>query len=107
MNAARPRAAGHYALRMCLIALLGLAVPRFAIFLMWIFTNRLTVAFNSFVLGFVGFLVLPFTTLFYALAYTPIFGVSGFGWILVAFGFLLDMSSYGSSGREGRNRRRA
>lgn len=90
---------------MCLIALLGLAVPRFALFLMWILTDRLTIAFNSFVLGFIGFLVLPFTTLFYALAYTPIFGVSGFGWILVGFGFLLDLSSYTSSGREGNRRR--
>ena len=90
---------------MCLIALMGLFVPRFAITLMWIFTDRLTIAFNSFLLGFIGFLVLPFTTLFYALAYTPIFGVSGFGWILVAFGFILDISSYGSSGREGQRRR--
>ncbi len=90
---------------MCLIALMGLFVPRFAIFLMWLFTDRLSIAFNSFVLGFIGFLVLPFTTLFYALAYTPVFGVSGFGWFLVAFGFILDISSYGSSGREGQRRR--
>lgn len=90
---------------MCLIALIGLFVPRFALFLMWVFTDKLTIAFNSFVMGFIGFLILPFTTLFYALAYAPIGGVSGFGIVLVVFGFIIDISNYLNGGREGRRRR--
>lgn len=90
---------------MCLIALVGLFVPRFAIFMMWILTDRLSIAFSSFLIGFLGFLLLPFTTLFYALVYQSSGGVSGIGWFLVAFGFLLDLSSYSSGGREGARRR--
>lgn len=81
----------------CLLALGGLAVPRFALALMWLFDlldDRLSMAFDSFVLGFLGFLLLPYTTLFYALAYAPIGGVSGLGWFLVILGFLMDLSSY-------------
>jgi hypothetical protein len=92
----------------CLLALGGLAVPRVALALMWLFDlldDRLSMAFDSFVLGFLGFLLLPYTTLFYALAYAPIGGVSGFGWFLVILGFLMDLSSY--TGGEYSRRQRA
>lgn len=89
----------------CLVALLGLMLPRFALFLIWIFSDRLSYAFDSFVLGFLGFLLLPYTTLFWALAYAPIGGVSGFGYILVGFGVLLDISNWAGSGSEARKRR--
>jgi len=86
---------------MCLIVLIGAFAPRLALFLMWILTDQLSRAFESFWLGLAGFVFLPFTTLFYALAYAPIAGVSGFGWILVAFGVLLDLSNWFGSGRYG------
>ena len=87
----------------CLIALIGLAAPRLGIILTWIFTDRMQVAFDNFIVPFLGFLVLPFTTLFWALAYAPVQGVRGFGYILVGFGVVLDLSSY-SSGACGRGR---
>jgi hypothetical protein len=83
----------------CIVALIGLAAPRFALFLMWLFSDRLAIAFNSFLQGFLGFLLLPFTTLMYALCYSPVEGVQGFGWLLVGFGLLLDLSSYFGGGR--------
>jgi hypothetical protein len=92
---------------MCLIALIGFALPRFALFLMWIFSDRLSIAFDSFVLGFVGFLLLPYTTFFYALAYNPIDGVTGFGWFVVVFGFIVDITTHTGGGRAARERRRA
>ena len=88
----------------CLIALLAVSVPRFTLFSMWLFTDTLTIAFDSFIMGFLGFLVLPYTTAIYALVYAPFGGVSGFGWILVGFGVLLDLSSYGSSEQARRQR---
>jgi len=91
----------------CIVALIGLAAPRFALFLMWLFSDRLTVAFNSFIQGFLGFLILPFTTLFYALCYAVPEGVRGFGWILVGFGLVLDISSYTSGGVAQRSRSNA
>ena len=83
----------------CLVAIVGLALPRFALVVTWVFTNRLNQAFDSFLVGFLGFLLLPTTTLFWALSYHPEFGVRGFGWILVALGLVLDLSSHGAGGK--------
>ena len=88
----------------CIVALIGLAAPRFALFLMWLFSDRLTVAFDSFLQGFLGFVVLPFTTMFYALLYAAPDGVTGFGWVLVAFGLLLDLSAWFGGGDQARRR---
>ncbi|MFV0315914.1 MAG: hypothetical protein ACK5O2_02995 [Microthrixaceae bacterium] len=78
--------------------------PRLGLFLMWIFTDRLEVAFTSFWLGLAGFLVLPWTTLAWAIAYSPFTQVSGFGLLLVAFGFMADVMSWFGAGREGSDR---
>jgi len=91
----------------CVLALIGLAAPRFVLAVMWLFDlfdDRLSVAFDSFILGLLGFLLLPYTTLFYALAYAPVGGVSGFGWFLVVLGFLMDLSSW-SGGEYSRRQR--
>lgn len=88
----------------CIVALIGMAAPRFAIFLLWLFTDRMAIAFNGFFEAFLGFLLLPFTTLFFALVYAPIGGVSGFGWLIVAFGLALDISSYTSGAKAQRDR---
>jgi hypothetical protein len=83
----------------CLVALAALVSPRFAIFLIWLFHDRLEVAFDSGWVGFAGFLFLPWTTLTWAVAYSPEQGVTGFGWFLVIFAFLVDLASYGSGER--------
>jgi hypothetical protein len=92
----------------CLGALMAVAVPRFTLFLMWLFTDRLSIAFDSFIVGFLGFLLLPYTTVFYAIVVMPTTlngnQVSGFGWILVAFGLVLDLSSWFGGGKAGRDR---
>ncbi len=72
--------------------------PRLALFLTWLFTDKLTIALSSFWVGFLGFLVLPFTTVMYAWAYAPVRGVNGIGWFFVALGVVLDISSYTSGG---------
>lgn len=81
--------------------------PRLALFLLWLFTERLELAFDSFVIGLLGFIFLPYTAVLYALAYAPIEGVSGFGWFVVAFGFVLDITSYTSGGYANRRRQTA
>ena len=70
----------------CLLALVAAISPRFVIFLLWIFSDRLTIAFRSGWEGIIGFLLLPYTTLFYALVYAPGKGVDSFGWVIVALG---------------------
>ena len=90
----------------CLVLLLGSAFPRVALVLTWIFTNRVDIAFNGeWLLPLGGLVFLPYTTLFYVIAYAPVVGVSAFGWIFVAFGVLLDLTSWAGGGREGQRRR--
>ncbi len=89
----------------CFIVLLGSAFPRVALVLTWIFTSRVDIAFQgSVVLPLLGLLLLPYTTLFYVLAYAPIVGVSAIGWFFVALGFLLDLASLFGGGQQGRRR---
>jgi hypothetical protein len=91
----------------CIVALIGLAAPRFAIFLLWLFSDRMAIAFNGFFEAFLGFLLLPFTTLFFALVYAPIGGVSGFGWLIVGFGLMLDIGSYANGAKARRDQANA
>ena len=58
----------------CLVALAAFLSPRFAIFLIWLFTDRMSIAFDSFWWGLLGFIFLPWTTLAWAVAYAPIRG---------------------------------
>jgi len=88
----------------CLFALVAALSPRLALFLLWVFTDRLSVAFRSGWEGLIGFLLLPYTTLSYALVYAPGTGVDGFGWIVVGLGVLFDLGAVLLGGRRGRRR---
>jgi hypothetical protein len=88
----------------CLLVLVAWISPRFALAILYFFTNRLTIAFSSGWEGILGFILLPYTTLFYALVYAPVQGVRGFGWVIVGAGVLLDLSTFGSGGRRARRR---
>lgn len=88
----------------CLFVLLAWLSPRFALFVMQLFTDRLSASMDSFLVGLLGFVFLPYTTVFYALTYAPGSGVRGLGWFLVALGFLLDLGSWFGGGREAQRR---
>jgi hypothetical protein len=83
----------------CLVVLLALISPRLALFFVWLFGNLLGRAFESSLVPLLGFFVLPWTTLMYALMWNSADRVNGFEWFLVAFAFLLDLGSYGGGGR--------
>ena len=79
----------------CFVLLLGAAFPRVGIVLLEIFSDFNARAFESFWVGFAGFLLIPYTTFFYVLMYNwQDGGVTGFGWFIVVLGFLLDIGSY-------------
>lgn len=82
---------------MCCVALIAAGIgPRIALGLVWIFGDRVEMAFSSWVWPLLGLLFLPWTTLMYVLAWGPLDGVSGWGWVLVALGALLDVATYSS-----------
>ena len=88
----------------CLIVILALFSARLALVVMWLFTNRLSDAFDSTLGPLFGFFFLPWTTFMYALLWGSHHTVNGFEWFLVAFAFLVDISSWVSSGYRARNR---
>jgi hypothetical protein len=85
----------------CLLALLALISPRLVLFLLWIFSNVLSRAFDSWIIPLIGFFVLPWTTLSYAAFWDWGAGhhVTGIEWVFVIFAFLIDLSSWGGGSR--------
>ena len=88
----------------CLIALLAAFAPRVTLVILWIFTNLVDRAFSGFLIPLLGLLVLPYTTLFYVLAYAPVDGVTGWGWFFVVIGFLFDLGNLAGGGMARRSR---
>jgi len=60
-------------------------------------------AFDSWIVPFLGFFLLPWTTLAYAVMWSSSDKVSGFEWFIVALAFLIDLGSFAG----GRRRREA
>jgi hypothetical protein len=88
----------------CIFLLFALFSARFALFLMWLFTDRLSQAFDSTLAPLFGFFFLPWTTLMYALLWGSHHSVHGFEWFLVAFAFMIDIASWVGSAERGRHR---
>ena len=83
----------------CLFLAVGLLGPRLGFLGVWLFStpNRVTLAFHGgWLLPLLGVLFLPWTALFYVLAYAPVGGVSAIGWLFVGLGFVADIATYSS-----------
>jgi hypothetical protein len=83
----------------CLFLAVGLLGPRLGFLGVWLFSNpnRVTLAFQGgWILPLLGVLFLPWTALFYVLAYAPVVGVSAVGWLFVGMGFIADIATYSS-----------
>ena len=87
----------------CLLALLAGFAPRVALILVWIFSDLVDRAFSTFLVPLIGLIVFPYATLFYVLAWSPVGGVSGWGWAFVTLGFIFDIGHWAGSaaGRRG------
>jgi hypothetical protein len=89
---------------MCCLALGAVFLgPRFAFLLVWIFdTSRVDAAFSSWVWPLLGVIFAPWTFLMYILAWGPVNGVHGAGWIAVVFGVILDVMTYSARAAQSR-----
>ena len=84
----------------CLAALLALISPRLALFAIWLFSDLLSRAFDSWLVPLIGFFLLPWTTLAYAVMWDAGTNrVGGFEWFIVVIAFLADLGSYAGVGR--------
>jgi hypothetical protein len=88
----------------CLAVLLALLSPRLAIIFVAIFSNILTRAYDSWFLPFIGFFILPWTTLAYAIMWdVGTHEVTGFEWFVVILAFLMDLGSWFGGSRARRD----
>jgi hypothetical protein len=86
----------------CLAALLALISPRLAIIALWLFSDILSRSFESWFIPFIGFFLLPWTTLAYAVMWdVGTNAVTGFEWFIVGLAFVADLGSY-AGGRSAR-----
>src|SRR5688572_25194661 len=85
----------------CLLALLALISPRLVLFLLWLFSDVLSRAFDGWIVPLLGFFLLPWTTLAYVAFWDwgPGRQVTGIEWFFVVVAFLIDLGSYGHGGR--------
>jgi hypothetical protein len=84
----------------CLALILAVISPRLALIAVWLFSDDLSRAFNSWLLPLIGFFLLPWTTLAYAVMWeVGTHRVSGFEWFVVALAFLADLGSHGGTAR--------
>jgi hypothetical protein len=84
----------------CFVALFALISPRLALFVLFLFSDLLSRAFDSWVIPFIGFFLLPWTTLAYAAMWgIGADGVSGIEWLIVVFAFVVDIGSYRNGDR--------
>ena len=76
----------------CFLALLALISPRLVLFILAIFSDTLSRAYDSWIVPLLGFFLLPWTTLAYASMWTISSDrVNGAEWVVVGIGFLLDV----------------
>ena len=84
----------------CLVALLALISPRLALFALWLFSDALSRAYDSWLLPLLGFFLLPWTTLAYVAMWELGTGeVTGFEWFIVILAFVIDLGAHAQSGR--------
>jgi hypothetical protein len=83
----------------CLMVLLALVTPRFIMVILWLFTDYLSRAFESFFWPLLGFFFLPTTTMAYAVAKNAFDGVKGWGLVVLILGIMMDFGSLGGGGR--------
>jgi hypothetical protein len=88
----------------CLALTAGVLGPRIALLAWWIFGDKVDAAFSTWIWPLLGLLFLPWTTLMYVIAWGPLNGVSGAGWLLVALGVGLDIATYSARSAKARYR---
>jgi hypothetical protein len=90
---------------MCAFLFAAFFGPRVGIVLLWLFTDRMTRAYETGLVPVLGFFVLPWTTFLYGLVQGGGGAVGPFGVLAIVIGFIVDLVTL--MGGFGARRRRA
>jgi hypothetical protein len=88
----------------CLVGCLALAMPRFAIILVVIFSDYLGRAYQTMLWPILGFFFMPMTTLVYAWAINSRGSVQGIHLVVVVVAVLIDLGLIGGSASRRRSK---
>jgi hypothetical protein len=83
--------------------LLAFFTPRIVLFLLWLFSNYLTRAFDTWLWPVLGFFLLPATTIGYAIAQNEFGGLNGLGIVAVLIGLAVDIGLLGGGAQQRRS----
>jgi hypothetical protein len=86
----------------CVLILLAFFTPRIVLFILWLFSNYLSRAYETWVWPTLGFFFLPATTIAYAIALNEFGGLNGLGLIVVIIGLAVDVGLLGGGARQRR-----
>jgi hypothetical protein len=71
----------------------------------WLFDqSRWNLVYDTFIIPFAGFLLLPWTTLMYTIVWQVGVGVDGWNWLWVGLALVCDIASYSGSAYGNRDR---
>jgi hypothetical protein len=84
----------------CVLVLLAFFTPRIVLFILWLFTDYLSRAYEGWVLPTLGFFFLPATTLAYAIARNELGGLNALGVVVVLVGVAIDIGLLGGGARQ-------
>lgn len=84
----------------CVLILLAFFTPRIVLFILWLFTDYLSRAYEGWVLPLLGFIFLPATTVSYAIAENEFGGLNGLGLIVLLIGLAVDIGLLGGGARQ-------
>jgi hypothetical protein len=85
------------------LVLLAFFTPRIVLFILWLFSNYLSRAYDTALWPTLGFFFLPATTLAYAIARNELGGMSGLGVVVVLVGLAVDIGLLGGGARQRRS----
>ena len=88
----------------CLFAMVAGFFPRIALVVIWIATPLVDRAFSTWLIPLLGLIVLPFTTLVYAIAWAPGVHLGNGRWVWVAIAFAVELMGYAGTARTNRER---
>jgi len=79
----------------CLIGLAIAFAPRIMLILAWLFGSRWDEVWQgNWLLPLLGIIFLPYTTVMYLLVWSSVTGISGWDWIWIILGVVLDISKW-------------
>ena len=81
-----------------LLAVAGSLVPRVTIVFLWVFTDRVSDAFNGFILPLAWVLGLTVAPLVYVVVWWGGDGTSAWGWVVVLIAVCVDIGNYTAGG---------